>query len=119
MQGDDQLESVDIVDHGAGKTERRAAAGLFVFIGADASTDWLPPEIARDALGYVQTGIEASRTGRWAGAREPFLLETTVPGVFAIGDVRAGSVKRVASAVGDGSLAVTFARQHLEELARG
>ena len=119
VQGEEQLESLDIVDHRTGKTERTAAAGLFVFIGADASTDWLPPEIARDALGYVQTGLEAARSGRWTAAREPFLLETTVPGVFAIGDVRAGSVKRVAAAVGDGSLAITFARQHLDELARG
>lgn len=119
VHGDEQLESVDSVDHVTGTTARRAAGGLFVFIGADASTEWLPPEIARDELGYVQTGLEAVRSGRWTAAREPFLLETTVPGVFAVGDVRAGSVKRVASAVGDGSLAITFARQHLEELARG
>ena len=114
VHGDERLEAVDLRSHETSSTERRDAAGLFVFIGADASTDWLPPEIARDERGYVRTGPDAIATGRWKAAREPFLLETTVPGVFAVGDVRAGSVKRVASAVGDGSLAIAFVRQYLE-----
>jgi thioredoxin reductase (NADPH) len=62
----------------------------------------------------VLTGLDAARSGTWIGPRDPFLLETTVPGIFAVGDVRAGSVKRVASAVGDGSLAITLARQYLD-----
>ncbi|MGZ3416875.1 MAG: FAD-dependent oxidoreductase [Polyangiales bacterium] len=119
LHGGEQLEEIDVIDHRTGTTRRVPAGGLFVFIGADASTDWLPAEIARDANGYVLTGLDAARTGRWTGAREPFLLETTAPGVFAVGDVRSGSVKRVASAVGDGSLAITFVRQHLDALARG
>jgi thioredoxin reductase (NADPH) len=118
VHGDEQLEAVDVVDARTKATTRHAAAGLFVFIGADASTDWLPREIARDARGYVLTGLDVARTGAWTAPREPLLLETSVPGVFAIGDVRAGSVKRVASAVGDGSLAITFVRQHLDDAAR-
>lgn len=114
VHGNERLEAIDLHSHDTSKTERRDAAGLFVFIGADASTEWLPPEIARDERGYVRTGTDAAKTGRWDAAREPFLLETTVRGVFAVGDVRAASVKRVASAVGDGSLAIAFVRQCLE-----
>jgi thioredoxin reductase (NADPH) len=114
VHGDERLEAVDLRSHATSSTERHEAAGLFVFIGADASTDWLPAEISRDERGYVVTGADAARTGRWKAPRVPFLLETTAPGVFAVGDVRAGSVKRVASAVGDGSLAIAFVRQYLD-----
>lgn len=106
VHGVEQLEAVDICDRRSGKTEKRAAGGLFIFIGADASTEWLPRELARDERGYLLTGASAGRVA---------LLETSVPGIFAVGDVRAGSPKRVASAVGDGALAVSFVRQFLEE----
>jgi thioredoxin reductase (NADPH) len=117
VHGGEELEEIEIVDRETGAVRRAAAGGLFVFIGADASTEWLPPEIARDDKGYVLTGADAARTGRWTGGRDPLLLETTVPGVFAAGDVRSGSVKRVASAVGDGSLAIALVREHLDALA--
>lgn len=119
VHGGDHLEAIDIVDNATETTRRAEAAGLFVFIGADAATDWLPAEIARDPRGYVLTGTEAAATGRWSAARPPMLLETTVPGVFAAGDVRSGSVKRVASAVGDGGLTIAFAYQHIEQATRG
>jgi thioredoxin reductase (NADPH) len=82
-------------------------------IGADAETAWLPEQIQRDARGYVITGPEVAKTGRWPIARDPYLLETSVPGIFAVGDVRAGSVKRVAAGVGEGSMAIAFIHQHL------
>jgi thioredoxin reductase (NADPH) len=118
VHGREQLEAVDIADRRNATEQRHAAGGLFVFIGADAATDWLPAEIARDERGYVLTGADAASSGRFGAARAPHLLETTVPGVFAVGDIRAASVKRVASAVGDGSLAISFVRQYLEELGR-
>jgi thioredoxin reductase (NADPH) len=83
-------------------------AAVFVFIGAEPGCAWLPENIARDKLGYILTGIEALRSGLWPlPEREPCPLETTVPGILAAGDIRAGSTKRVGFAVGDGSLAVT------------
>jgi thioredoxin reductase (NADPH) len=89
-------------------TEVLPIAAAFVFIGADPGCDWLPASLARDSLGYIQTGIEAARSGRWPlKDREPCPLETTIPGILAAGDIRAGSTKRVGFAVGDGSLAVT------------
>jgi thioredoxin reductase (NADPH) len=118
VYGGDHLETLEIVDRATGTTRRTEAAGLFVFIGADPSTDWLPGEIARDPRGFVLTGAEAAATGRWTAARPPSLLETTVPGVFAVGDVRSSMVKRVASGVGDGGLASSFADQYLQELER-
>ncbi len=75
---------------------RHECGGLFIFIGADAETEWLPAEIARDARGYVLTGDDLKKAGRWSHGRDPYLLETSVPGVFACGDVRLSPVKRVA-----------------------
>jgi thioredoxin reductase (NADPH) len=89
--------------------------GLFILIGADAETAWLPPEIACDANGYVLTGSDVAASGRWALERDPYLLETTMPGIFACGDVRYGPVKRVAAAVGEGSMAIAFVHQFLRE----
>jgi thioredoxin reductase (NADPH) len=86
-----------------------------MFIGADAETAWLPPEIALDRHGYVLTGADLRTAGQWELERDPYLLETSVPGVFAGGDVRSSTVKRVASAVGEGSMAVAFAAQYLKE----
>jgi thioredoxin reductase (NADPH) len=82
-------------------------------IGADAVTGWLPPEIARDAHGFVLTGQDAAATPQWQAERRPFALETSAPGVFAIGDIRSGSVKRVAAGVGEGGMAVAFVHQFL------
>jgi thioredoxin reductase (NADPH) len=87
---------------------------LFVFIGADAETGWLPTEIARDARGYVLTGDDVVKAGHWSCGRDPYLLESSVPGVFACGDVRLSPVKRVASAVGEGSMAIAFAHKYLQ-----
>jgi thioredoxin reductase (NADPH) len=93
------------------------AESLFVFIGAAPRTDWLPPEVLRDDKGFIVAGPDLRNDGKlppeWHEAREPFLLETSVPGVFVAGDVRHGSVKRVASAVGEGSIAVQFIHQYL------
>ena len=82
-------------------------------IGADAETGWLPSEIARDPRGYILTGGDVVKAGRWKESRDPYLVETSVPGVFACGDVRFSPVKRVASAVGEGSIAIAFVHQYL------
>jgi thioredoxin reductase (NADPH) len=111
--GDASLEAID-VQNGSGETTRHASGGLFIFIGADAETAWLPAEIALDRHGYVLTGAEAAASGSWPHGRDPFLLETSVPGIFAAGDVRSAPVKRVAAAVGEGSMAVAFVHQHLK-----
>ena len=94
---------------------RHATGGIFIFIGADAETSWLPREVALDDNGYVLTGAEVAANGDWALERDPYLLETSVPGIFAAGDVRYGPVKRVAAAVGEGSMAIAFVRQYLAE----
>jgi thioredoxin reductase (NADPH) len=89
---------------------------VFSFIGAVPRTDWLPPEVERDARGFVTTGPGLSASRHWTAKRPPFFLETSRPGVFAAGDVRSGSVKRVASAVGEGSMAVQFVHEHLKDV---
>ena len=94
---------------------RLRSGGLFIFIGADAETGWLPPEIALDGNGFVLTGPDVRAARRWDLKRDPHLLETSVPGVFACGDVRLGPVKRVAAAVGEGSMAIAFVHQYLKE----
>jgi thioredoxin reductase (NADPH) len=93
--------------------ETVAADALFVLIGADPHTDWLPPEIERDRHGFLLTGDEVSGGSNWPLARRPYSLETSMPGVFAAGDVRRSSIKRVASAVGEGSIAIRFVQEHI------
>jgi len=88
--GDEHLEAIDVANAVSGQTARRDAAALFVMIGAYAETAWLPPEIERDPRGYIISGPEVRKSTRWTTERDPFLLETTVPGIFAVGDVRAG-----------------------------
>jgi thioredoxin reductase (NADPH) len=115
VQGENSLEAIDVRDSGTGETSRLVSGGLFIFIGADAGTTWLPPEIALNARGYVLTGSDMRSTGCWPLDRDPYLLETSVPGIFACGDVRFSPVKRVASAVGEGSMAIAFVHQYLKE----
>ena len=118
VHGDSHLTAIDIRDSAAGTVSRHECGGLFVFIGADADTGWLPAAVARDANGYVLTGDDVVKAGRWSHPRDPFLLETSVPGVFACGDVRLSPVKRVASAVGEGSMAIALVHQYLQREGR-
>ena len=112
--GDTNLTEIDIRNKADNTLSRHQSGGLFVFIGADAETAWLPGEIARDRRGYVLTGEEVVKAKQWpSSSRDPYLLETSVPGVFACGDVRLSPVKRVASAVGDGSMAIAFVHRYL------
>ncbi|MGH8694468.1 MAG: FAD-dependent oxidoreductase [Burkholderiales bacterium] len=113
--GATHLTAIDIRDGASAKVRRHDCGGLFVFIGADAETGWLPADIARDARGYVLTGDDVVKAGRWSHSRDPYLLESSVPGVFACGDVRLSPVKRVASAVGDGSMAIAFVHKYLQQ----
>ena len=99
------LERLVLRDRASGREETGNADGLFLMIGAHPHTDWLPSEIERDPGGFVLTGPDVDRA-RWPAERDPLLLETSLPRVFAAGDVRHGSVKRVASAVGEGSVAI-------------
>jgi thioredoxin reductase (NADPH) len=115
VHGDVSLTAIEISDRATGTTARHECGGLYIFIGADAETAWLPSEIALDARGYVLTGTEVSAHGKWTQDRDPYLLETSVPGIFACGDVRFGPVKRVASAVGEGSMAIAFVHQYLQQ----
>ena len=112
--GDVSLEAVDVRNAETAETTRLESGGLYIFIGADAETAWLPPEIALDRRGYVLTGSDVRAAGRWELDRDPYLLETSVPGIFACGDVRLGPVKRVAAAVGEGSMAIAFVHQYLK-----
>ena len=115
VHGDTGLEAIDVHDAATGETTTLDSGGLFILIGADAETSWLPPEIALDRNGYVLTGSDVRAAGRWELERDPYLLETSVPGVFACGDVRLGAVKRVAAAVGEGSMAIAFVQQYLRD----
>ncbi len=118
VHGNAHLTAIDIRDAASKAVSRHDCGGLFVFIGADAETGWLPPDIARDARGYVLTGDDVVKAGRWKHGRDPYLLESSVPGVFACGDVRLSPVKRVASAVGEGSMAIAFVHQYLQHETR-
>jgi thioredoxin reductase (NADPH) len=117
VEGERTLTGLRLRDLRDGTCRALDCAALFVFIGAQPRTDWLPPSIAVDSKGFILTGADAARSGRWPLAdREPCTVETTCPGVFAAGDVRSNTTKRVAFAVGDGALAVTCAHRVLAEL---
>jgi len=116
MVGNGHLEALDIVNSENGQERAVETAAVFSFIGATPRTDWLPPEIERDAKGFVQTGAAVAKSRHWGAARGPFLLETSHSGVFAAGDVRSGSVKRVASAVGEGAMSVQFVHEYLKDM---
>jgi thioredoxin reductase (NADPH) len=119
VHGDTNLTAIDIRDKQGDAVRRHDCGGLFIFIGADAETEWLPADVARNARGYVLTGDDVTKAGRWSHSRDPYLLETSAPGVFACGDVRLSPVKRVASAVGEGSMAIAFVHQYLAHDGRG
>ena len=112
--GDEQLEAIEVIDRSTGITSRRDAKVLFVLIGAEAATDWVPSEISRDQHGFVLTGADAMKAEQWNADREPFALETSAPGIFAVGDIRSGSVKRVAASVGEGGIAIALVHRYLQ-----
>ena len=113
--GEASLEAIDVIDNSTGEVSRLESGGLFIFIGADAETAWLPADVALDPKGFVLTGPDLRAAGQWQLDRDPYLLETSVPGIFACGDVRLSPVKRVAAAVGEGSMAIAFVHQYLRE----
>jgi thioredoxin reductase (NADPH) len=115
VHGDEALTAIDVRDRQTSALTRVESGGLFIFIGADAETSWLPEEIGLDPKGFVLTGLDTRTNGRWPLDRDPYLLETSVPGIFACGDVRFGPIKRVASAVGEGSMSIAFVHQYLRE----
>jgi thioredoxin reductase (NADPH) len=118
--GESHLEEISVLCSDTGKVERVPSNAMFIFIGALPRTDWLASVVERDERGFILTGPDLVRDGQrpmgWALDRDPFLLETSVPGLFAVGDVRHGSVKRVASGVGEGSVAVQFIHQYLSKV---
>ena len=111
--GDGRLEQLVLRDKNSSEEETVAADALFVLIGADPHTDWLPDEIARERHGFLLTGDELLDRDEWPLTRRPYTLETSMPGVFAAGDVRHASVKRVASAVGEGSITIQLVHSFL------
>jgi thioredoxin reductase (NADPH) len=115
--GAGELEGLTLWNSQTDECRKVPARALFVFIGAQPRTDWLEGTIERDKHGFVLAGRDLMRGGNrpegWTPPRDPFLLETGIPGVFVAGDVRSGSMKRVASSVGEGSIAVSFVHQHL------
>ncbi len=119
LEGSDHLNSVYWRNNQTGKTEKHEIRHIFVMTGADPNTGWLNGCLALDSKGFINAGPdllpENLSTAGWPLARQPYLLETSLPGVFAVGDVRGGSIKRVASAVGEGSIAISFVHKVLQE----
>jgi thioredoxin reductase (NADPH) len=113
--GDQQLEAVLVRDRSTGRLDRIPTAGLFVMIGAEPHTEWLDGTVERDERGFILTGADVDNECDWPLLRAPMLLETSVPGIFATGDVRHGSVKRVTTAMGEGATVVQLIHQHLEQ----
>ena len=120
VHGGETLEAIDVADAASGAVETLPTRSLFIFIGAEPRTAWLEGVVERDAHGFLLAGSDLVRDGKlpagWNVDRQPFLLEASVPGIFVAGDVRHGSVKRVASGVGEGSITVSFVHQHLARL---
>jgi thioredoxin reductase (NADPH) len=120
VHGDNHLEEISVMCSDTDKIERVPANAMFIFIGARPQTEWLSNVVKRDDRGFIVTGPDVMKDGKppkgWTLERDPFLLESSVPGIFAVGDVRHGSVKRVASGVGEGSVAVQFIHQYLSKV---
>jgi thioredoxin reductase (NADPH) len=119
VEGGNHLESVRWQNNQTGQTEEHKISHIFIMTGADPNTSWLDGCLALDSKGFIKTGPDLSQenlsTAQWSLARQPYLLETSLPGVFAVGDVRGGSIKRVASAVGEGSTAISIIHKVLQE----
>jgi thioredoxin reductase (NADPH) len=120
VQGETRLTGITVLCEPTGKREQLPASSLFIFIGAQPSTQWLGNLIERDERGFILSGPDLLRDGKrpasWTLDRDPGLLETNVPGIFVVGDVRHGSVKRVASGVGEGAVVVQFMHQYLAKV---
>jgi thioredoxin reductase (NADPH) len=117
--GSTHLETITIADRDTGREEEVPAHFLFVLIGASPHTAWIGDAVARDAQGFIRSGAELLGGGdhpRWTAERTPYLLETSVPGVFVAGDARRSSMKRVAAAVGEGAMAVHLVHQYLDKM---
>ena len=119
VEGGNHLESIHWKNNQTGQIEEHKIGHIFIMTGADPNTNWLDGCLALDSKGFIKTGPDLSQenlsTAQWSLARHPYLLETSLPGVFAVGDVRGSSIKRVASAVGEGSAAISFVHKALEE----
>jgi len=117
VSGGDRLEEITVQHHDTKTTEKLPAAALFIFIGAEPYTEWLDGVVCRDGKGFLMTGTNLMNGGKrpagWQLDRDPYLLETSVPGVFAVGDVRDGAIRRVANSVGEGSIVLYFIRQYM------
>ena len=117
VDGEERLSTISVRHHDTGTTEQLPAAALFIFIGAEPHTDWLEGIVMRDANGFLATGANVLKNGKrpvgWNMDRDPYLLETSIPGVFAVGDVRDSAVRRVANSVGEGSIVLFFVRQYM------
>jgi thioredoxin reductase (NADPH) len=120
VQGDTRLTGITVQCDSTGTREQLPASSLFIFIGAQPRTEWLGELIERDERGFILSGPELLRDGKrpasWTLDRDPGLLETNIPGIFVVGDVRRGSVKRVASGVGEGAVVVQFMHQYLAKV---
>jgi thioredoxin reductase (NADPH) len=119
-RGNDRLTELKLTKMGTGRTFKRVADALYIFIGAKPFTEWISPQIIKDRKGFIETGPTLKThdifKNNWKLSRDPYLLETSCPGIFAAGDVRSGSMCRVASAVGEGSMAISFVHRYLTEV---
>jgi thioredoxin reductase (NADPH) len=113
MAGNSRLTSIELINNKTGETRTLATPALFSFIGAVPRTEWVAADIDKDVSGFIRTGTAVTPSPGWTARRPPFLLETSRSGVFAAGDVRSGSIKRVASAVGEGAMAIAFVHEYL------
>src|SRR5208337_2207581 len=120
VHGDTHLEEISVACSDTNTVERVPASAMLIYIGALPRTDWLDRTVARDERGFVLAGPDLLKDGKlpagWNVDRAPFLLESSVPGVFVVGDVRHGSIKRVASAVGEGAIAVQFIHRYMAKV---
>jgi thioredoxin reductase (NADPH) len=119
-KGSDKLEKLSLLNVDTSELSEHVADALYIFIGAKPFTDWITLDIIKDGKGFLETGRELKAYDNfgkiWKQNRDPYLLETSFPGIFAAGDVRAGSMNRVASAVGEGSMAISFVHKYLAEV---